>query len=142
MDRLKYEGTVDFPPRWCHGICAMDPVMARAHRLCAASVLLCASASDTCAVALGTRALVAEQVRRSPTRRMGRLAQGARERVGVAETRERRCPFCMGDTVKQCGRVSATDGVIKVLYGCERCERLFHFVRKAVEFGREAPPAA
>ena len=86
--------------------------------------------------------MVAEQVRRSPTRRMARLAQGASDRGGVADTRERRCPFCQGDAVKQRGRVSAADGLIKVLYECERCERQFHFVRKAIEFGRETPPAA
>lgn len=119
----------------------MNPVMARNDRLCRVSALLCASARDLRAAAAATRVLVADQVRRSPTRRMARLAHGASDRLGVAETRERRCPFCMNDTVKQCGRVYAADGLIKVLYGCARCERQFHFVRRAVDFGREAPPA-
>ena len=120
----------------------MDPVMARARRLCATSARLCASALDTCTAASGTRALVADHVRRSPTRRLARLARGASDGGGVTETRELPCPSCLSDAVKQRGRVSATDGLIKVLYGCERCERLFEFVRTAVEFGRETPPAA
>jgi hypothetical protein len=120
----------------------MDPVMARAYRLRAASTDLCARALRACAAASGTRMLVAERVRLSPLRRMARLAQGASDRDGAAETRERRCRFCLSDTVKQRGRVSAADGLIKVLYGCEQCERIFHYVRKAVEFGRETPPTA
>jgi|SRR5215831_17718820 len=121
----------------------MDPVMARTHRLCAVSVLLCASARDTRELSRVTRITVADQVMRSPTRRMARLAQGASDGGGgVAETRERRCPFCLSDAVRQRGKVSAAEGLIKVLYGCERCERLFHFVRRAIEFGRETPPVA
>ena len=108
----------------------------RTRQLTRRAYWLCATARDLQTAAESTRALVADQVRRSAVRRMARLASGASADSELKETRERRCPHCRGEDIRHGGRVSVIEGLVKSLYRCDGCERLFLVLRPAVELGR------
>jgi DNA-directed RNA polymerase subunit RPC12/RpoP len=108
----------------------------RTRQLTRRAYWLCVTARDLQIAARATRALVGDQVRRSVVRRMARLASGASADPELKETRERRCPHCRSEDIKHAGKVSAIEGLIKSLYRCDRCERLFLILRPAMELGR------
>ena len=113
-------------------------------RLIGESKALRESATEHRRDAAATRASVAAHVRRSPARRMARLAQGGRDRDGdgngsapdgmLVETRDRCCPFCQAVSIKLVGKVEAEDGQVKSHRQCFVCGRAFVYVRKALGF--------
>ena len=108
----------------------------RTRQLTRRAYWLCATARDLQIAAQSTRALVGDQVRRSAVRRMARLASGASADSELKETRERCCPYCRGGDIRHGGKVSVIEGLIKSLYRCDRCNRLFLILRPAAELGR------
>ncbi len=49
----------------------------------------------------------------------------------LPETWERRCPACQSERIVHAGRVTAGEGMIRVVHQCEACGTAFWFVRKA-----------
>jgi uncharacterized protein (DUF983 family) len=48
----------------------------------------------------------------------------------LPETWERRCPACQSERIVHAGRVTAGEGMIRVVHQCEACGTAFWFVRK------------
>jgi hypothetical protein len=110
-------------------------------RLLAESMALWTSAAERCREASATRAMVAEHVRRSPIRRMARLAQGGRDDGNgdqgsapdgkLVETREPRCPHCQTVRIRRLEKMEIVEGRVKTDCECLVCEKVFVYSRKA-----------
>jgi hypothetical protein len=116
-------------------------------RLRAQSVVLWANAAELRHLAETTRATVAEQVKRSPTRRMARHAQGRRDLTGdgsarldgkLVETRAPRCPHCQSVRIMRLEKSEIVDARVRTDSACLVCEKVFVYSRKtAVQLARE-----
>jgi hypothetical protein len=113
--------------------------------------------SDARTLIAASRGIVAEvhaARRRSPIRRLVRLAAGANDDEAtpaslglLVETSHRRCPSCRSEIVEPVGRITATDGVLRVSLRCRICQSYFTFIRTPRTFAAcpespSPPPAA
>jgi hypothetical protein len=117
----------------------MNPeTIAKTHRgLQAASMTLWAAAAELSRTASAIRATVADQARRSPARRMARLAQGGRDLDGdhdgnLVETREPRCPHCQSVRIMRLEKREIVEGRVRTDCQCLVCEKAFVYSRKTV----------
>jgi len=111
-------------------------ILARSRRLQANAGAVCALAEELRAQAWTDRDILRQQVQRRAGRRIARLARGGSSASelpkwngdGLKETWERACPHCGDRTIAPGGHVRAVDGVVKAMYLCEDCKKVFVLV--------------
>ena len=111
-------------------------LLARSRRLQAKANAARALAEELCAQARTDRDVVRHLVQLRPARRIARLARGASSAPelptwtgdGLKETRERACPHCGKRAIAPRGHVRAVGGLVKAIYACGGCERVFVLV--------------
>src|SRR5262245_35990473 len=111
-------------------------ILARTRRLQTDASDVCALAEELRTQAWTDRDVVGQRVQLWPGRRIARLARGGSSASelpkwtgdGLKETRERACPHCGDRTIAPRGHVRAVNGMVKAMYLCEDCRKVFVLV--------------
>jgi len=90
-----------------------------------------ARAQQVRTAALLTRVMIQRQVQVSAVRRLARVARGGSDPLPL-ESRQRRCPHCGSEMLRLGGDVRAVGGLVKTELECEKCGRMFVFVRRVI----------